>query len=217
MTSSVEKKNESDRQVTSPEPPIPSPSPAEPQEHASVDLAQRRDQLTARVAELQWDLGGLVYEMAIRNRIRVEVLVAKAAALQDVDAELSEVERILRMEETGDRGRLRACGAPHSSGAVYCWQCGQPLLEHVPSDAISIWPVASAASRRTRGRRSAEAAGDVVARARVRRLGEDPLGVVVLDRARPGACRRSTSRLKKAVRSATRAACCMLWVTITIV
>jgi uncharacterized OB-fold protein len=74
--------------------------------------------------------------MAIRNHIRVEVLVRKAAALQDVDAELSEVERILHLEETGTAGACGSCGAPHSSGAVYCWQCGQPLLEYVSSDAL---------------------------------------------------------------------------------
>jgi hypothetical protein len=102
----------------------------------TVDLARRRDELTELVAELQWDLGGLVYEMATRNHIRVEVLVRRAAALQEVDGELGEVERILRMEETGAAGECASCNAPHSSGAAYCWQCGQPLLEHVPSHAI---------------------------------------------------------------------------------
>jgi hypothetical protein len=113
------------------------PPAVEPQELPSVDLAQRRDELSARFAELQCDLGGLTYEMAIRNHIRVEVLVAKAAILQDVDAELSEVERILHMEETGTAGACAICGSPHSSGAVYCWQCGSPLLEHVSTDALS--------------------------------------------------------------------------------
>ncbi len=111
--------------------------PAAPQDEPSVDLARRRDELTARFAELQYDLGGMLYEMAIRDHIRVDVLVQHAAALQDVDAELREVERILHMEETGTAGSCASCGAPHSSGAVYCWQCGQPLLEHVPSHAIS--------------------------------------------------------------------------------
>ena len=101
-----------------------------------VDLERRRDQLVARVAELQWDLGGLVYEMAVRNRIEVEVLVKRAVALQDADAELGEVERILRMEQTGTAGSCASCGAPHSTGAAFCWQCGQPLLQQVPSDAI---------------------------------------------------------------------------------
>src|SRR3984885_8217127 len=79
-----------------------------------VDLKRRRDLLNARVAELQWDLGGLVYEMAIRDRIRVDVLVQRAAQLQDADAELGEVERILRLEETSTAGSCRVCGAPHS-------------------------------------------------------------------------------------------------------
>jgi hypothetical protein len=101
-----------------------------------VDLERRRDQLTGRVAELQWDLGGLVYEMAIRNRMRVDVLVQRAAALQDADAELSEVERIVRMEQTGTAGTCSSCGAPHSSGATFCWQCGNSLLQQVSGDAI---------------------------------------------------------------------------------
>jgi hypothetical protein len=103
-----------------------------------VDLRRRRDQLNARVAELQWDLGGLAYEMAIRDRVRVDVLVKRAAILQSVDAELAEVERILLMETSGVAGTCGSCDAPHSSGAVYCWQCGQPLLEQVSSEAITI-------------------------------------------------------------------------------
>ncbi len=124
--------------------PPPAPTPAAPRvppspalgEDLVVDLERRRDQLIAKVAELQWDLGGLVYEMAIRNRIQIEVLVKRAVVLQDADAELSEVERIVRTEETGTAGSCARCGAPHSSGATYCWQCGQPLLEQVSSDAI---------------------------------------------------------------------------------
>jgi hypothetical protein len=103
----------------------------------TFDLRRRHDQLTARVAELQWDLGGLVYEMAVRDEIRVDVIVKRAAALQDVDAELAEVERILRLEETGTAGVCPSCGSPHSTGASYCWQCGQPLLAQVTSGAIS--------------------------------------------------------------------------------
>src|SRR5437763_13892074 len=59
----------------------------------TLDLRRRRDQLSTRMAELQWDLGGVVYEMAIRDAIRTDVLLQRAAALQDVDAELGEVER----------------------------------------------------------------------------------------------------------------------------
>lgn len=105
-------------------------------EVSTVDVERRRDQLAARFAELQWDLGGLLYEMAIRDHIRVDVLVRRAAALQEVDAELAELERILRMEQSGTAGLCPSCQAPHSSGAAYCWQCGQPLLQHVPSHSI---------------------------------------------------------------------------------
>lgn len=101
-----------------------------------VDLQRRREQLVARVAELQWDLGGLVYEMIVRNSINVEVIVKRALPLQDADAELGEVERILRMEETGSAGACTGCGAPHSSGATFCWQCGKPLLAQVSGDEI---------------------------------------------------------------------------------
>jgi len=90
----------------------------------------------ARVAELQWDLGGLVYEMAVRNTIKVELLVKRAVELQDADAELGEVERIVRMEETGTAGSCASCGAPHSSGATFCWQCGKSLLPQVSGDSI---------------------------------------------------------------------------------
>lgn len=108
-----------------------------PSDAALVDLQRRRNELTARVAELQWDLGGLVYEMAIRDRIRVDVLVRRAAKLQTADAELSEVERILRLEQTSTAGECSSCGAPHSTGAAYCWQCGHALLREVHSDAIA--------------------------------------------------------------------------------
>lgn len=136
------------KSASAPTPPAPAAGPA-PTAGASndalsaaygqefvVDLQRRRDQLVAKVAELQWDLGGLVYEMATRNRIKVEVLVKRAAELQDADAELSEVERIVRMEETGTAGSCGSCGAPHSSGATFCWQCGNSLLQQVSGDAI---------------------------------------------------------------------------------
>ncbi len=120
-------------------PPASAPNPALAAafgEEFVVDLQRRRDQLVARVAELQWDLGGLVYEMAIRNQMQMELLVKRAVALQDADAELSEVERIVRMEETGTAGSCGSCGAPHSSGATFCWQCGQPLLQQVSGESI---------------------------------------------------------------------------------
>ena len=96
---------------------------------AGVQLEPRRRELAARVAELQWDLGGLVYEMAIRDHIRVDLLIQRAAAMQALDAELGEVERVMRMEQAGAAGACPSCEALHSRGAAFCWQCGKPIVE----------------------------------------------------------------------------------------
>jgi hypothetical protein len=60
------------------------------------ELRRRRDALVREVAELHWDLGGLAYEMAIRDHFRLDVLVRRAAILQERDVELAEIERLLR-------------------------------------------------------------------------------------------------------------------------
>jgi hypothetical protein len=102
----------------------------------SLDLRRRRDALSEQVTELHWDLGGLAYEMAIRDHFRLDVLVRRAALLQERDAELAEVERLLRSEESQVAGSCPNCSAPHSRGAVYCWQCGTTLMERLSSSAI---------------------------------------------------------------------------------
>jgi hypothetical protein len=93
------------------------------------ELRRRRRELAERVAELTWDLGGLAYEMAIRDHYRLDVIARKAAELQQADAELDEVQRLLAGAETGIHGQCRSCGAVHSRGAAYCWHCGASLLE----------------------------------------------------------------------------------------
>jgi hypothetical protein len=92
-------------------------------------LHRRRDQLAEEVAELQWNLGGLAYEMAIRDHFRLDVLIRRAAMLQERDAELAEVERMLHMQESGSAGDCPSCGAVRSRGAVFCWQCGAQVME----------------------------------------------------------------------------------------
>ncbi len=75
--------------------------------------------LAEQVTELHWDLGGLAYEMAIRDHFRLDVLVRRAAVLQERDAELAEVERMLRMQEDERRGDLPGMlGAPQPGRAV---------------------------------------------------------------------------------------------------
>jgi hypothetical protein len=98
-------------------------------------LVERREELSRRFAELQWDLGGLAYEMASRDHFRLDVIVRRAAELQEVDAELGEVERLLRLDEAGAAGSCPSCGALHSRGAVFCWQCGESLMDRVPAAA----------------------------------------------------------------------------------
>jgi zinc-ribbon domain len=91
------------------------------------ELVERREELFRRFAELQWDLGGLTYEMARRDHYRLEVLNRRAAELQEVDGELGEVDRLMRLADAGAAGACTSCGAPHSRGATFCWQCGTPL------------------------------------------------------------------------------------------
>jgi hypothetical protein len=65
-------------------------------------LESQRDRLIERFALMQSELGGLFYEMAIRDHVVMDVLVAKAAALQAVDAELAQVEQVLARSGSSD-------------------------------------------------------------------------------------------------------------------
>lgn len=109
--------------------PVPSGSLAE--------LRSRRLQLAEQVAGLTWDLGGLTYEMAVRDHYRLDVLSRRAAELQKADAELGEVERLLGAAEAGVHGQCRSCGAVHSRGAAYCWHCGAGLLQEARPSAVA--------------------------------------------------------------------------------
>ena len=65
---------------------------------------------------MQSELGGLFYEMAIRDHIRLEVLVPKAAELQRIDAELGQLE--LLMETGASRWVATAASAAPSTRAA---------------------------------------------------------------------------------------------------
>jgi hypothetical protein len=93
-----------------------------------AELRRLRVELAERVASLTWDLGGLAYEMAVRDHYRLDVIARRAAELQRADAQLSEVERLLAGAHAGVHGACRSCGSVHSRGASYCWNCGAPLL-----------------------------------------------------------------------------------------
>jgi len=93
-----------------------------------AELRSERLELAEKVAGLTWDLGGLTYEMAVRDHYRLDVLARRAAELQEADAQLGEVERVLAAAEEGIHGTCRACGSVHSRGAAFCWHCGATLL-----------------------------------------------------------------------------------------
>jgi len=101
---------------TAPAPPVP-----------GAELLSQRERLTERFALLQSELGGLFYEMAIRDHVRMDVLIDKAAALQRVDAELAQVEHLLDEGHQSAGGQCPCCGAPHARGAAYCSQCATVL------------------------------------------------------------------------------------------
>lgn len=94
---------------------------------ASPQLLKRKDELARQYARLQWDLGGITYEMARRDHYRLEVLNAQAAKLQEVDAELGQLERLVKLDEAGAAGDCPHCGALQARGAHYCWRCGKEI------------------------------------------------------------------------------------------
>jgi hypothetical protein len=105
-----------------------------------AELRRRRRELAERVAELTWDLGGLTYEMAVRDHYRLDVLARRASELQEVDAQLGEVQRLLAGAEAGVHGQCRSCGAVHSRGAAFCWHCGAPLIEEARPSVLQSEP-----------------------------------------------------------------------------
>jgi len=111
-------------------------APAEaPKPPAHPDLVAQRERLVERFAAMQSDLGGVFYEMAIRDHIRLDVLTGKAAELQRVDAELAEVERALRGDDGPAAGACPSCGAAHGLDSKFCSRCGfaLPARPEVPA------------------------------------------------------------------------------------
>jgi hypothetical protein len=66
-----------------------------PEAAASAELLAERERLAERFALMQSELGGLFYEMAIRDHLQLDLLVERAASLQQVEAELQGVEQRL--------------------------------------------------------------------------------------------------------------------------
>jgi hypothetical protein len=108
------------------------PSPAESapdaatESRSTAELLAERDRLIERFALQQSELGGLFYEMAIRDHVQMDVLIAKAAALQRLDAELAQLE-LLRDGSGSIGGHCPNCGATFARGAAFCSQCATSL------------------------------------------------------------------------------------------
>ena len=110
------------------------PSQAQPtpedaaESRSAAELLAERDRLTERFALQQSELGGLFYEMAIRDHVQMDVLIAKAAALQRLDAELAQLE-LLREGSGSIGGHCPNCGATFARGAAFCSHCATSLAQ----------------------------------------------------------------------------------------
>ena len=91
------------------------------------ELLAQRDRLTERFALLQSELGGLFYEMAIRDTVQMDILIGKAAELQRLDGELGALEHLLESGTPAIGGHCPQCGSVHAPSAAFCAQCAQPL------------------------------------------------------------------------------------------
>jgi hypothetical protein len=104
-----------------------SPSAGQIRTSPAPELLAQRERLTERFALMQSELGGLFYEMAIRDHVQMDVLISKAAALQRVDSELAQLEHLLHEGNAAIGGQCPSCGATYARGAAFCAQCATPL------------------------------------------------------------------------------------------
>lgn len=108
------------------------PAPGErPSAIPTGELDRRRADAARRFAEAHWDLGGIAYEMAVRDHFRLDVLQRQAARVQELDAELSQLERLMLLEESGAAGTCPECATPFGRGAAFCSSCGSGLVDTV--------------------------------------------------------------------------------------
>jgi hypothetical protein len=108
-------------------------------------LKRKRRDLDRRRQKALLDLGGLVVEMARRERMRVDLLKSRASIVLTLDAEIDAVDQSLKTPAAA-RGRAAAaaapavepascptCGTTIPAGANYCPSCGTSLLTDAPA------------------------------------------------------------------------------------
>jgi hypothetical protein len=94
---------------------------------AEPELDAERDRLNERFALMQAELGGLFYEMAIRDHINMDLLIERAAAIQRLESELVHVAHLRHGGDAVIGGRCERCAAPYARGAGFCSECGDPV------------------------------------------------------------------------------------------
>ena len=106
-----------------------------------VDLDRRRDQLSARVRRAAvGPRRPRVRDGDPRSHPGRSARAARAAILQDGRRRAGRGRADPAARGDLDRRRVRVLRSAALSGAAYCWQCGQPILQQVPSDAIGRLP-----------------------------------------------------------------------------
>ena len=108
----------------------PTPPAAAAPAGGDLDRTAQRQRLAAEFDAIQFDLGGLVYEMAIRDHFRLDVLSQRAAKLKAVDAELARAEG--RPVPPALAGSCPSCSTPLVAGAAFCPGCGRALTSPAP-------------------------------------------------------------------------------------
>jgi hypothetical protein len=118
-------------------PPPQQPAPQSEQDTQLIDtvFGDKRELLAQRLSLMLLDLGGLVYEMAIRDHYRLDVLTKKSAEIQALDSELGQVDRLLSLGRAGAAGDCPSCGALFARGSVFCAQCGFELIKAQAADS----------------------------------------------------------------------------------
>ena len=113
----------------------PTPPAAAAPAGGDLDRTAQRQRLAAEFDAIQFDLGGLVYEMAIRDHFRLDVLSQRAAKLKAVDAELARAEG--RPVPPALAGSCPSCSTPLVAGAAFCPGCGRALTSPAPVAATT--------------------------------------------------------------------------------
>lgn len=112
---------------------LPGRGPAKPGDQATVDsaLTAKRDRLVEKFTAHQLDLGGVLYEMAIRDSVVMPVLLERAAAMQAVESDLKAAQAAVDTAQAAlaaASGRTcAACSAVSTDGGKFCSSCGAQL------------------------------------------------------------------------------------------